>query len=71
METKKEIEAKIIAITNKITQNYPELLTYLNEMPVTIPDEKNPKINGAVLQEYYESLCSILKKYEDEHRNKK
>lgn len=67
METEKEIETKIISITNKIRQKYPELINYLNEMPITIPDKNNPKINTNVLQAYYDSLCTILKKYEDEH----
>mgnify|MGYP000030870533 CR=1 FL=1 len=67
MANEKEIETKIISITNNIRTNYPELLEYLNEMTVTIPNENNPKINTAVLQSYYDSLCAILKKYKDEH----
>ncbi|MEO6302591.1 MAG: hypothetical protein ABIP51_05425 [Bacteroidia bacterium] len=71
METEQDIDAKIISITNNIRQNHPELLNYLNEMPVTIPNENNPKINSDVLKSYYDSLCSILKTYEEEHNYKK
>lgn len=38
METEEEIDAKIIAITNTIRQNHPELVNYLNEIPITIPN---------------------------------
>lgn len=68
MKTEKEIETKIISVTNKISQKHPELLKYLDEMPITAPDENNPKINITVLQAYYESLCAMLKKYENEHQ---
>ena len=64
MKIEKEIETKIISITNKISQKHPELLKYLDEIPVTISDDNNPKMNTAVLQSYYESLCAILKKHE-------
>ena len=67
METEKQIQAKIISITNDIRQKHPELLNYLNEMPITIPNENNPKINDVVLKDYYDSLCSLLNKYEAEH----
>lgn len=63
MKTENEIEEAILKITLKIRTEYPELLKYLEEMPVTIPDVKNPKINTKILQDYYNSLDSILKKY--------
>ena len=43
-----------------------ELSKFLDEMPVTIPDEENSEINIKILQKYYESLNNILKKM-DEH----
>ena len=46
-----------------IQENYPELSKYLNEMPVTIPDESTPEINGMILKQYYESLTDLLRKY--------
>ena len=45
METEEEINAKILKITMVIQENYPELSKYLNEMPVTIPIDSNPKMN--------------------------
>ena len=63
METEKELNSKILAITMQIHKDYPELSKYLNEMPVTIPDEKRPEMNNKVLKDYYESLNNMLKKY--------
>lgn len=63
MKTEIEIEDAILNITMKIKTEYPELSKYLEEMPVTIPDTKNPEINIKNLQEYYNSLESLLKKY--------
>ena len=64
METERELNAKILAISVKIQQEHPELSELLGEMPITIPDENNPEINVKVLNDYYESLQNILKKYD-------
>ena len=63
MKTEKEFEEAILKITLKITNEYPELSKYLEEMPVTIPATKNPDINIKILEDYYNSLESLLKKY--------
>ncbi|SHN00876.1 hypothetical protein [Flavobacterium xinjiangense] len=63
MKTETEIEDAILKITMKIKTDYPELSKYLEEMPTTIPDVKNPEINIKILQDYYNSLESLLKKY--------
>lgn len=70
METEKELNAKILKITMTIKNQYPELSKYLEEMPITIPDEKNPEITLANLNMYYDSLNSILNKYIEENHNK-
>ena len=63
METNKKINKKILLLTLKIRNDYPELHIFLSEMPVTIPVVENPKINAIVLEEYYNSLENLLKKY--------
>ena len=60
METENELNAKIIALTMKIQKEHPELTKFLEEMPVTIPNETTPNINTKTLEEYYESLVTIL-----------
>ncbi len=67
MKTEKEIEDAILKITMKIQNQYPELSKYLAEMPVTIPDVKTPEINIKNLQEYYNSLLTLLNKYTPNH----
>jgi len=67
MKTTKELNEEIIKITDEIRANFPELLDYLNEMPVTIPDESNPEITDKALLDYYNSLVAVLKEYESSH----
>jgi hypothetical protein len=61
METEHELNQKIISVTMLIQELHPELSKYLNEMPVTIPNEEHPHINIEILKEYYDSLLQILK----------
>lgn len=70
MESEKELNEKIMVITMKIQKEYPELSKYLNELSVTIPNEKKPKINDRVLSEYYESLVKLLSTYKLEMAQK-
>lgn len=59
----KELNAKILNITMNIKENYPELINYINEMTMTIPDEQDPDITLKNLSAYYDSLNSLLNKY--------
>ncbi len=67
MKTEEELNAEILKITMTITDKYPELSKYIVEMPITNPDENNPKINIKNLQDYANSLSEILKKYAPNH----
>jgi hypothetical protein len=67
METKTHINNKIIAITMKIQEEFPELSKYIAEMPVTIPNIEDPAINIDSLNEYYNSLNDLLSKYTKAH----
>jgi pimeloyl-ACP methyl ester carboxylesterase len=62
-KSENDMNAKILKITMNINDHYPELSKYLNEMPVTVPSEKDPEITIRLLKEYYESLHSVLNKY--------
>lgn len=67
MENNKDINAKIFDLTLHIEENYPELYAFLNEMPNTIPIEKDPEINLKNLTEYFNSLNAMVEKYVQEH----
>lgn len=63
----KDLNSKIMAITRSIQDQCPELVDFLDEMPVTIPIENNPEMTISHLLAYYESLNSILNNYKLEH----
>jgi hypothetical protein len=50
-----------------IQKEFPELMKFLNEMPVTIPIEGSPEINRKVLQEYFDSLEVMRFSYASNH----
>lgn len=68
MKTEAELNKNIVKMTMTIRNEFPELMKFLNEMPVTIPDAKNPEINIKVLQDYYDSLEDLLRKYAPNHK---
>jgi len=70
METEHELNAKILKITMTIRDKFPELSKYIEELNVTIPDEKNPDVTRKSLKAYYDSLNSLLNKYILEHSDK-
>ena len=69
MKTLNKLNTDILNITMTIRDKYPELLKYLDEIPVPISDEKNPEINSWILQDYYNSLEMLLKKYAPNHQS--
>jgi len=67
VETEEDLNKRILEITLKIKDQYPELSKYIEEMTVTIPDEKKPEVVEKNLQDYYNSLEDLLNKYILEH----
>ncbi|MBW6492317.1 MAG: hypothetical protein K0B15_14130 [Lentimicrobium sp.] len=50
----KDLNSKIMGITLTISDQYPELSEFLEEMPATIPNENNPEMSLSHLLAYYE-----------------
>ncbi len=67
MKTETELNENILKITMTIRNEFPELMKFLNEMTVTIPSEQSPEINNKILQDYYDSLETLLRKYAPNH----
>ncbi|MCS5490197.1 MULTISPECIES: hypothetical protein [Algoriphagus] len=67
MRTIQSLLREIMQLTTNIENNFPELYKKLNENPITIPSEKNPKIDQEVLADYLESLKTLLKEELKEH----
>ena len=59
----RDLNIKIMRVTQEIKDHYPELTKFLEEMPVTVPDEKDATITLRSLKSYYDSLNSILNNY--------
>ncbi len=66
----KAFNSKIMKITMTIMEKYPELYSYIEEMPITIPNEINAEMSLKHLKAYYDSLDSILNNYILEHPTK-
>ncbi len=64
MKAELEWNKRILLLTLNINVLYPELAKFIEEMPVTIPDESNPTINLKILKEYYYTLFDLVKKYD-------
>lgn len=60
-ETEHYWNDQIIKAIEKISREYPELVKYLDEMPITMPDNTDPDINSRILKEFYESLIGFEK----------
>jgi hypothetical protein len=63
MSNTEKITQKIMLLRHEISALYPELLNFLNEMPVTVPNVNHPHITPKTLTMYYHSLISIKEKY--------
>jgi hypothetical protein len=63
MENEDELNEKIAKITTVINDKYPELLKFLNEMKVDIPDKNHKKTSLENLIKYHNSINSLLNKY--------
>lgn len=67
MKSAKELNENILRITETIRNEFPELMPFLNEMNITIPDLAMPEIDNKVLTDYYNSLKNLLMKYAPNH----
>jgi len=69
MPTEKTWNENILRLTTEIREKNPELLTFLNEMPETLPDKEKPSLHLKALEAYYDSLVALQQGYEDKHAN--
>lgn len=50
---------KIMKLIEKLKGDHPELITFLDEIPMTIPNENDPHIGLDILKEYYQTLLNL------------
>lgn len=60
MESKKELNKKIVAITIEIQENFPELMKCLNEIPQHSRYVTHKGIDVIDLKDYLETLSKLL-----------
>jgi len=65
MKTELQLNKMILDVTRKIRERNPELLKFMNEMPITIPYQENPEIAVKTLTSYYDSLAVLYEKYDN------
>lgn len=70
MDEENELNLKILNLSLQIKLHNPELAKFMDEMPVTIPNEKHPEINLSALRAYYDSLNLIWNNYLLSHPEK-
>ena len=70
MKNEKELNEDILKVTMIIKQKYPELAKYIGEMPVKISYAPEDHINIKNLEDYYNSLDMILRRYTIYHNTK-
>lgn len=62
-----DLNAQIMEVMMSIRQEFPELLKFVDEMPITIPDKQHPAITLNNLKSYHTSLVWMLSKYRKDH----
>jgi hypothetical protein len=70
MLTTGELNKAIMDTTMKMKMAFPELMKYLTEMPVTIPDSNDPEINAVALKDYHDSLLLLFENYAAGHTDR-
>ncbi|MEN3323791.1 hypothetical protein VP395_08640 [Mariniflexile soesokkakense] len=65
---KAKLLLEISNITQEIETDYPELYQYLDENPITIPNEDNLNVDDKSLKNYLETLKTMLKKHKEGHQ---
>lgn len=54
-----EWNEKIMLLIDKLKGDHPELITFLDEIPMTIPDDADPHITISLLKDYYLTLLNL------------
>ncbi|MEJ1222479.1 hypothetical protein [Sediminicola sp. 1XM1-17] len=68
MTNSESILNKITQLTSNIETNYPELYKFLDENPLTLPNEGHPNLDQSILSAYLDSLKQLLRHHLETHR---
>lgn len=56
-----ELEKEIATLTEVIRNKYPEMYRNMDEMPITIPNNVSDEVKAKELNNYLESLKTLIK----------
>lgn len=71
MKTEIELEEAILDILKKIRTEFPELIKYINEMPIFISRSNSQNISDTELEAYFNSVYEIYSEYSNTHSSLK
>lgn len=71
MEKSQQLTKEINELTLKIEQEYPELYQYLDENPITLPEQGHDELHTNNFSDYLDSLKSLLEHHIESHEAKK
>lgn len=54
-----DLNEKIMSLIEILKEDHPELINFLDEIPMTIPDDTDPHITVNILKEYYQTLLDL------------
>jgi len=59
MDTEHNLNEKIMLLLEQLKKDHPELINFLDETQLSIPDNKEPKIGISILQDYLNTLQNL------------
>ena len=69
MVNQDKLNEKILSTILKIQENFPELITHLNETPISFEFNAEDAVSIKALKDYSDSLCQLLDTYTREGKN--
>tara|TARA_R110002049_G_scaffold248695_12_gene423201 strand:- start:23 stop:226 length:204 start_codon:yes stop_codon:yes gene_type:complete len=67
MESKNDLNDNIRLTTLKIQEEYPELIKYMNEIPINLLSNTEKGVTNKELKGYLDSLNNLIETYAKEH----
>ena len=67
METQNNLNYNILLITLKIQKEYPELIKYMNEIPVNFLSNSEKGVTNNEIKGYLDTLNNLIETYAKEH----
>ncbi len=71
MENQDNLNKEITKTTLKIRNEFPELIKYLDEIPVNFSFNLEDGVNKKEMKEYLNSLNNLISTYSKEHKKTK